>query len=91
MMRKTPAQGAGGAHVGALDSIAKARGTYAGMAAYNGALILQIKAPQEAKAAYWKDVADRFQSAASMLPEGPARTSAGEHAKAALAVAAAVK
>jgi hypothetical protein len=91
MMRKAPAAGAGGAQVGALDSIAKARGTYAGMAAYNGALILQIKAPQEAKAAYWKDVAERFQSAASMLPEGPARASASEHAKAALSVASAVK
>lgn len=91
MMRKAPLQNAGVGQVAALDSIVKGRGQYAGMAAYNGALILQVSAPQGAKAAYWKDVAERFQNAASMLPEGAARTSAVEHGKAALAVADAVK
>lgn len=91
MMRKAPLQNIGIGRVAALDATAKQGGPNAGMATYNAATILQIAAPQGAPAAYWKDVADRFQKAASLLPDGAARASANEHAKAAQAVAAAVK
>lgn len=91
MMLKAPLQNIGIGRVAALDAVAKQGGPTAGLATYNAALVLQIAAPQGAGAAYWKDVADRFQKAASMLPEGPARTSAAEHAKAAQAVASAIK
>jgi hypothetical protein len=91
MMLKAPLQNIGIGRVAALDSVAKQSGPNGGLATYNAATILQIAAPQGANAAYWKDVADRFQRAASMLPEGPARASASEHAKAAQAVASAIK
>lgn len=91
MMLKAPLQNIGIGRVAALDAVSKQGGASAGFATYNAALILQIAAPQGAGAAYWKDVADRFQKAASMLPEGQARSSASEHAKAAQAVAAAIK
>lgn len=91
MMRKAPLQSIGIGRVAALDSVEKQGGATAGMAAYNAASILQIAAPQGANAAYWKDIADRFQRATATLPEGSARASAAEHAKAAQAVAAAIK
>jgi hypothetical protein len=91
MMLKAPLQNIGIGRVAALDAVAKQGGAAAGMAMFNAASILQIAAPQGAGAAYWKDVADRFQKAAGLLPEGPARASAAEHAKAAQAVASAIK
>ena len=90
MMRKAPLQNIGIGRVAALDAAAKQGGPNAGLATYNAATILQIAAPQGANAAYWKDVADRFNRSAAMLPEGSARTAA-EHAKAAQAVASAIK
>jgi hypothetical protein len=90
MMVKAPLQEIGVGQVAALDAISKGGGPNAGMAAFNAAVVLQIAAPQGAKAVYWKDVAARFRDAASKLPAGPSRASAEERAKAADAVAAAI-
>jgi hypothetical protein len=91
MMRKAPLNSTGMGQIGALDAVAKAKGPHAGIASYDAALILQIAAPQGAKPAYWKDVASRFENAAALLPEGPQRASAVERARAAEAVAAAIR
>lgn len=91
MMRRAPLSSIGFGQVGALDAVAKGSGPYAGTAAFNAAIVLQIAAPQGAKAAYWKDVAARFQNAASVLPEGAAKNLALDRAKAAKSVADAIK
>lgn len=91
MMLKAPLSEIGVGRVAALDSIAKGGGPSAGQAAFNAALILQLAAPQGAKAAYWKDVAARFKDAASKLPAGPARAAAEERSRSADAIAAAIQ
>lgn len=91
MMRRAPLASIGFGQVAALDSVAKGGGAFSGPAALNAALILQIAAPHGAKAAFWNDVAARFQQAASMLGEGPAKSLANDRAKAAKAIADAIK
>jgi len=90
MMLKAPLQEIGVGPVAALDGIVKGGGSTAGMAAFNAALVLQLAAPQGAKAPYWKDIAARFKDAASKLPAGPSRAAAEERARSADAVAAAI-
>lgn len=91
MMRRAPLSSIGFGQVGALDAVAKGGGPYAGVAALDAAIVLQIAAPQGAKAAYWKDVASRFENAAAALPAGPGKTLAADRAKAAQAIADAIK
>jgi hypothetical protein len=85
MMRRAPLTSLGMGKTAALDSLAAQSppGAYAGAAAFDAALIRQVAAPQNADAAYWKDVARRFRAAAQLAKEPAARAAAEERAKAA--------
>ena len=93
MMRKAPLSLSSMGKVAALDYIAEktSAGKYAGMAAFDAAVIRQMTAPQGANKAYWNDVAGRFQRAASLLTEPAQRSAAEERAKAATLLAGAAQ
>lgn len=81
-MIKRPAPDAlGTADTVALDAIALSnpRGPYAGMAAFDAALIRRAFAPRAPNPALWRDLAARFRAAADMLsvPEQHARALEG--------------
>ncbi|AUX20806.1 hypothetical protein SOCEGT47_012800 [Sorangium cellulosum] len=84
MMRRAPLAGLGLGELAALDWVARAKpaSPYAGLAAYDAALIKQIAAPQGADAGYWSDVAARFREAQALL-SGPLARAAEERARAA--------
>jgi hypothetical protein len=85
MMRRAPLTSLGMGKTAALDSLAAQAppGPYAGAAAFDAALIRQVAAPQNAEAAYWKDVARRFRAAAQLAREPASKAAAEERAKAA--------
>ncbi|MEJ7730120.1 MAG: hypothetical protein WKG00_12975 [Polyangiaceae bacterium] len=85
MMRRAPLTSLGMGKTAALDSLAARTppGPYAGAAAFNAALIRQVAAPQNADAAYWRDVARRYHTAAQLAREPAARAAAEERARAA--------
>ncbi|WP_437945732.1 hypothetical protein WME98_33170 [Sorangium sp. So ce296] len=84
MMRRAPLTGLGLGDLAALDWVARAKpaSPYAGIAAYDAALIKQIAAPQGADPSYWADVAARFREAQALLA-GPLAKAAEERARAA--------
>jgi hypothetical protein len=92
LVRKAPLTSLGLGPTAALDALARGKPAtaYAGMAAFDAALIKQIAAPQGADAAYFKDVADRFHAAAALLGNPAQKALAEEHASAAAATAAAL-
>jgi hypothetical protein len=91
MMRKAP-RALPEPRTGALDVLAAQGpgGRYAGLAAFDAALLHQLAAPEGAGAPYWNDVAKRFEAAAALLADPTQRAAADERAKAAAAVARAV-
>ncbi len=93
MMRKAPRPFDAMGKVDALDYVAEAKevGALSGMAAFDAAFIKQIAAPEGASAAYWNEVAARFEKAASLLSEPSQRATASDFAKAASELAAAIK
>jgi hypothetical protein len=93
MMRKAPLAVSSMGKVAALDFIAQQTppGPNAGAAAFNAAMIRQITAPQGADAALWREVAQRFRQAASLLSAPALRADAESRAKAADQLAAALK
>jgi len=93
MMRQAPLQLTSIGKVKGLDfvSLQAGAGQGAAFAAYDAALIHQLAAPEGSNAAYWKDVADRFRRAASMLTDPARKAEAEERAKSAGELAAAVK
>ncbi|WP_437816256.1 hypothetical protein [Sorangium sp. So ce1078] len=84
MMRRAPLTGLGLGDLAALDWVARAKpaSLYAGIAAYDAALIKQLAAPQGADPSYWTDVAARFREAQALLT-GPQAKAAEERARAA--------
>jgi hypothetical protein len=93
MMRKAPLQLTSIGKVTGLDFVSQqsAAGQDAAFAAFDAALIHQLAAPEGSGAAYWKDVADRFRRAASLLTDPARKADAEERAKSAGDLAAAVK
>ena len=93
MMRDAPVLITGMGRVAALDALASAepRGQYAGQAAFDAAVILQIAAPEGATAKYWSDLARRYEVAARLLGDKALAREAKERGDAAAAIAAAVK
>jgi hypothetical protein len=91
LMRRATQEPLGVVDTAALDAVARAKGKYAGMAAFDAALVRQLGAPRAADAAYWNDVAGRFRGAAALLTDPGQRTKAEELSRAAEATAAAVK
>jgi tetratricopeptide (TPR) repeat protein len=91
MMRKAP-RSLPPAQSAALDALAAQtpKGPYAGLAAFDAALVHQLASPEGAGAAYWNDVAQRFHAAAGLLADPAQRALAHDRAKAAEAVAHAV-
>jgi hypothetical protein len=77
----------------ALDVVAKEKGPYAGMAAFDAALLREITPPQEARPDYFRDVAARYRNAEALLTDGDQKARAAERADHAekLAAAAAQK
>jgi len=93
MMRKAPLAVSSMGKVAALDFIAQQTppGPNAGTAAFNAAMIRQITAPQGADAALWREVAQRFRQAASLLSAPAQQKDASIRAQAADQLAAAIK
>ncbi len=93
MMRKAPLQLTSIGKVKGLDFVSQQSGAGqdAAFAAFDAALIHQLAAPEGSGAAYWKDVADRYRRAASMLADPARKAEADERAKAAAELAAALK
>ncbi|MDI3291719.1 hypothetical protein [Polyangium sp. 15x6] len=90
MVRSAPVSMLGMGQIAGLDAVAKAKGPFAGAAAFDAALIKQITAPIGADAAYFRDVAARFREAASLLTDAAQRKAAEDRAKAAEATASAI-
>ncbi len=78
-------------HVEALDAIAESAGKYAGMAAFDAALLLGTAPPEGARAPYFLDVARRFHAAAARLTDATQKAQAEERAHTAEAIANATK
>jgi hypothetical protein len=93
MMRKAPLALSSIGKVGALDFIAQEKppGPNAGIAAFDAAILRQITAPEGASASYFREVAERFRLAASLLTAPAERALAEDRAKAAEQLAAAIK
>jgi hypothetical protein len=91
MMRKAP-RALPPPHTAALDAVAaqSPRSPYAGLAAFDAAVLHQLGAPEGAGASYWNDVAQRFHAAAGLLADPAQRAMADDRARAAEAVAHAV-
>jgi hypothetical protein len=91
MMRKAP-RPLPAAHTAALDALAAQtpRSPYAGLAAYDAALLHQLGSPETAGSPYWSDVAQRFHAAATLLADPAQRALADDRANAAEALARAV-
>ncbi|AUX40358.1 hypothetical protein SOCE26_017580 [Sorangium cellulosum] len=92
MMRRAPLAGLGLGELAALDWVARTKpaSPYAGIAAFDAALIQQIAAPQGAGAGYWDEVAARFREAQALLT-GPLAQQAEERARAADEIAKAAR
>lgn len=93
MMHKAPLALSSIGKVSALDFIAQAKppGPHAGIAAFDGAILRQITAPEGANAAYFREVAERFRRAAALFSVPEERALAEERAKVAEQLAAAIK
>jgi hypothetical protein len=78
-------------NVAALDALAKQGGRFAGEAAFDAAMALQLGAPESADAAYWSGLAARYRDAAGKLQDRAQRAVAEDRAKSAEALAQAVK
>jgi hypothetical protein len=91
MMRKAPLSRGAEADVAALDALANKPGyAFAGLAAFDAALIRQVLAPQGAPAAYFQDLARRYRDAAAKLGDPKQKANAAERASAAEQTAAAI-
>ena len=66
--------------VEALDAIADSPGKYAGMAAFDAALLLGTAPPEGARAPYFLDVARRFHAASARLTNATDKAQAEERA-----------
>jgi hypothetical protein len=93
LMHKAPLQLTAIGKIQGLDFVAQQTppGQDAAFAAFDAALIHQLAAPEGSGAAYWKDIADRFHRAASLLTDPARKAEAEERAKSASELAAAVK
>ncbi|MDI1446822.1 hypothetical protein [Polyangium sp. 6x1] len=91
MVRSAPVSMLGMGQITALDALTKAKGPFAGAAAFDAALIRQITAPIGADASYFRDVAARFREAAGLLGDAAQRKAAEERAKAAELTASAIR
>jgi hypothetical protein len=78
-------------NVAALDLLAKQGGRFAGEAAFDAAVAVQLGAPENADAAFWNGLAARYRDAAGKLSDRAQRAAAEDRAKAAEALAQAVK
>ena len=93
LMHKAPLQLTAIGKIKGLDFVAQQTppGQNAAFAAFDAALIHQLAAPEGAGAAYWKEIAERFRRAASLLTDPARKADAEERAKSATELAAAVK
>ena len=91
LMHKAPLQLTAIGKIQGLDFVAQQTppGQDAAFAAFDAALIHQLAAPEGSGAAYWKEVADRFHRAASLLADPARKADAEERAKSASELAAA--
>jgi hypothetical protein len=93
MMRKAPLALTGMGKVAALDYVTQSLPPppEAGMAAFDAALIRQLTAPEGASADFFRELAARYQRAASRITAPDARALANERAKEAEQTAAALR
>ncbi|MEZ4297335.1 MAG: hypothetical protein R3B70_20390 [Polyangiaceae bacterium] len=75
----------------ALDALALEKGPLSGAAAFDGAYVMEIAAPERADGLFFKSIAKRYEAAAEMLVDPAQKKEAEERAKAALAIAGEVK
>lgn len=91
MVRNAPVPMLGMGDVKALDAVSAQKGPLAGFAAFDAALVRHITAPIGADAAYFREVAGRYRTAASLLTDPNHRKVAEDRAKSADATAAAIR
>lgn len=89
MMRSKAPSELGISHVDALDALAKEKGPFAGLAAFNAARLLELAPPENAPKRYFSEIADRYGAAAELLM-GTEREGALNRAKHAQETAAAL-
>lgn len=75
----------------ALDALAAEGGPLSGAAAFDGAYLMEITAPERADGPFFKSLAKRYQTAAAALTDARQKTEAEERARAALAIAGEIK
>jgi len=92
MVRSAPVPMLGMGDVKALDALGAtpSKGALAGFAAYDAAFVRHVTAPIGADAAYFRDVATRYRTAASQLSDANHKKTAEERAKSAEATAGAI-
>jgi hypothetical protein len=92
MVRKAPVPMGQMGNVRALDFLAQMTppAAVSGMAAFNAAVIRQITAPVDAQAAYWTDLAQRFEHAKKLISDNRYKSLAEDRARAAEATAKAI-
>jgi len=83
MMLRGPFLPAGVGNVKGLDSIARSKSPFAGLAAFDAAFILQLVPPVDPDPAFWKDLSKRYERAAKLLPDAERKARAQEQASAA--------
>ncbi|MBI4956985.1 MAG: hypothetical protein HY908_33530 [Myxococcales bacterium] len=90
MMLRAPLDELGIGRVEALDALAAAGGPYAGLAAFDAAIVRQVAAPAQADAGYWKELAARYRAAAGRLTDPADQREASERAREAEATSEAI-
>jgi hypothetical protein len=83
MIREAPRAALGLGNVAALDAVAAEKGRFAGVAAFDAAVVRQIATPANASADAWRDVARRFRVAEGLLQDPAQRGVAADRARAA--------
>ena len=83
MMLRGPFLPAGVGNVSGLDTIARSKSPFAGMAAFDAAFILQLVPPVDPDPAFWDDLGKRYERAAKLLTDADRKARAQEQAAAA--------
>jgi hypothetical protein len=83
MMLTGPLLPRGVADVAALDAVGREKSVIGGMALFAAAHLLEIATPRDAGAAYWRNIADRYQKASERLRDVKQKVRAQTHAKSA--------
>ncbi len=83
MMMRGPFLPAGMGNIKGLDTIARSKSPFAGLAAFDAAFVLQLVPPVDPDPAFWDDLGQRYERASKLLSDAASKTRAQEYATAA--------